>query len=42
VSELGGMGRVARKPVVPVEMEGSSVPVEVGDAYIAYRPGVHG
>jgi hypothetical protein len=25
-----------------VEMEGSSVPVEVGDAYIAYRPGVHG
>jgi hypothetical protein len=22
-------------------MEGSSVPVEVGDAYIAYRPGVH-
>jgi hypothetical protein len=41
VSELGGMGRVARKPVAPVEMEGSSVPVEVGDAYIAYRPGVH-
>jgi hypothetical protein len=24
-----------------VEMEGSSVPVEVGDAYIPYRPGVH-
>jgi hypothetical protein len=40
-SELGGLGRVPRKPIAPVEMEGSSVPVEVGDAYIPYRPGVH-
>jgi hypothetical protein len=38
-SELGGVPRVARKRVAPVEIDGTPVGVEMGDAYIAYRPG---
>jgi hypothetical protein len=41
-SELGGVGRVARKPVAPVEIDGTPVPAEMGDAYIPYRPGGFG
>lgn len=37
VSELGGLARVPRKPIAPVEMEGTPV-AEMGDAYIPYRP----
>lgn len=39
VSELGGLGRVPRKPIAPVEIDGTAVVPEVGDAYIPYRPG---
>ncbi|KAF2833988.1 hypothetical protein CC86DRAFT_17873 [Ophiobolus disseminans] len=38
-SELGGLARVPRKPIAPVEMDGTGVRAEVGDAYIPYRPG---
>jgi hypothetical protein len=41
-SELGGIARVARKPIPPVEIDGTPVAAEMGDAYIPYRPGVHG
>jgi hypothetical protein len=37
-SELGGMARVPRKQIAPVELDGSEVRAEVGDAYIPYRP----
>jgi hypothetical protein len=37
-SELGGMARVPRKQIAPVEIDGSEVRAEVGDAYIPYRP----
>jgi hypothetical protein len=36
-SELDGVGRVSRKPIAPVEIDGRSVRAEVGDAYIPYR-----
>lgn len=38
-SELDGMARVPRKPIAPVEIDGTAVAAEVGDAYIPYRPG---
>lgn len=38
-SELDGTGRVSRKPVAPVEIDGSEVRAEVGDAYLPYRHG---
>lgn len=38
-SELGGLARVQRKPIAPVEMDGTPVRAEVGDAYIPYRLG---
>lgn len=38
-AELGGLLRVARKPIAPVEIDGTAVVPEVGDAYIPYRPG---
>ncbi|KAH4309905.1 hypothetical protein HBH98_183900 [Parastagonospora nodorum] len=38
-TELDGTGRVARKPVAPVEIDGAEVRAEVGDAYLPYRPG---
>jgi hypothetical protein len=41
-SELGGMARVPRKPIAPVEIDGTAVVAEVGDAYIPYRPGDRG
>lgn len=37
--ELAGMVRVPRKPIAPVELDGTSAVAEVGDAYIPYRPG---
>jgi hypothetical protein len=37
-TELGGMARAARKPIAPVEIDGTPVVAEVGDAYIPYRP----
>jgi hypothetical protein len=39
-TELGGLARVPRKPIAPVELDGVQVVPEVGDAYIPYRPGV--
>ena len=42
VAELGGLRRVPRKAIAPVEIDGKAVLAEVGDAYIAYRPGVQG
>jgi hypothetical protein len=39
-SELAGTARMQRKPIAPVEMDGTGVRAEVGDAYIPYRPGV--
>lgn len=41
VAELGGLRRVPRKAIVPVEIDGRAVLAEVGDAYIAYRPSIH-
>ncbi|KAI8934279.1 hypothetical protein NX059_009020 [Plenodomus lindquistii] len=41
-SELGGIVRMQRKPIPPVEIDSREVAAEVGDAYIPYRPGVHG
>jgi hypothetical protein len=41
-TELGGLGRLPRKPIAPVEIDGTPVAAEMGDAYIPYRPGVHG
>lgn len=41
-TELGGMPRLARKPIPPVEIDGTPVTAEIGDAYIPYRPGVEG
>jgi hypothetical protein len=38
-SELAGLGRVPRKPIAPVELDGTSARAEVGDAYLPYRPG---
>jgi hypothetical protein len=38
-SELAGVARMSRKPIAPVEMDGTGVRAEVGDAYIPYRPG---
>lgn len=38
-SELGGIARMQRKPIAPVEIDGRSVRAEVGDAYIPYRLG---
>jgi hypothetical protein len=38
-SELAGTARMSRKPIAPVEMDGTGVRAEVGDAYIPYRPG---
>ncbi|KAL6707199.1 hypothetical protein ACN47E_004746 [Coniothyrium glycines] len=38
-SELGGLARVPRKPIAPVEIDSTPVIPEVGDAYIAYRVG---
>jgi hypothetical protein len=38
-SELGGMQRMQRKPIPPVEIDGRPIVPEVGDAYIPYRPG---
>ncbi|KAF1921725.1 hypothetical protein BDU57DRAFT_59849 [Ampelomyces quisqualis] len=38
-SELGGMVRMSRKPIAPVEIDGTAVRAEVGDAYIPYRAG---
>ncbi|KAH7389476.1 hypothetical protein DE146DRAFT_619652 [Phaeosphaeria sp. MPI-PUGE-AT-0046c] len=38
-SELGGMPRMQRKPIPPVEIDGRQIVPEVGDAYIPYRPG---
>ncbi|CAA9964134.1 hypothetical protein PTMSG1_07493 [Pyrenophora teres f. maculata] len=38
VQELGGLARVPRKAIAPVEIDGRAVLAEVGDAYIAYRP----
>ncbi|KAH7094693.1 hypothetical protein FB567DRAFT_510839 [Paraphoma chrysanthemicola] len=42
VTELGGLARVARKPIAPVEIDGRQIVPEVGDAYIPYRPGREG
>lgn len=39
-SELGGLLRVQRKPIAPVEIDGTPIIAEVGNAYIPYRPGV--
>jgi hypothetical protein len=36
------MARVPRKPIAPVEIDGTAVVAEVGDAYIPYRPGDRG
>ena len=41
-AELGGLARVPRKAIAPVEIDGRPVLAEVGDAYIAYRPGAEG
>tara|TARA_R110002003_G_scaffold38_1_gene2272 strand:+ start:868 stop:1323 length:456 start_codon:yes stop_codon:yes gene_type:complete len=41
-TELGGLARVPRKPIAPVELDGVQVVPEVGDAYIPYRLGVEG
>jgi hypothetical protein len=38
-SELGGIARMPRKPIAPVELDGTSARAEVGDAYLPYRPG---
>ncbi|KAF2848978.1 hypothetical protein T440DRAFT_469723 [Plenodomus tracheiphilus IPT5] len=38
-SELGGLARVQRKPIAPVEIDSREIVAEVGDAYIPYRPG---
>jgi len=38
-SELDGTGRVERKPVAPVEIDGVEVRAEVGDAYLPFRAG---
>jgi hypothetical protein len=38
--ELGGTSRVPRKPIAPVEMDGTPITAEMGDAYIPYRPGI--
>lgn len=38
VSELGGLARLKRKPIPPVEIDSTPVVAEVGDAYIPYRP----
>jgi hypothetical protein len=38
-SELGGVLRMQRKPIAPVEIDGTMVRAEVGDAYLPYRPG---
>ncbi|KAF1849910.1 uncharacterized protein K460DRAFT_6586 [Cucurbitaria berberidis CBS 394.84] len=35
--ELGGMARVPRKPIQPVELDSTAMVAEVGDAYIPYR-----
>lgn len=37
-TELGGIQRMQRKPIPPVEIDGRQVVPEVGDAYIPYRP----
>ncbi|RMZ66034.1 transmembrane alpha-helix domain-containing [Pyrenophora seminiperda CCB06] len=42
VAELGGLARVPRKAIAPVEIDGRAVLAEVGDAYIPYRPGAEG
>jgi hypothetical protein len=39
-SELGGVVRMQRKPIAPVEIDGRPVVAEVGDAYVPYRPEV--
>ncbi|KAF2035391.1 hypothetical protein EK21DRAFT_84462 [Setomelanomma holmii] len=39
-TELGGLARVPRKPIAPVEIDGNQIRAEVGDAYIPYRPRV--
>lgn len=41
-SELGGMPRMQRKPIAPVEIDGRQVVPEIGDAYIPYRPAGEG
>jgi hypothetical protein len=41
-AELGGMARLARKPIAPVEIDSTEVRAEVGDAYLPYRPGAEG
>jgi hypothetical protein len=38
-AELAGIVRVPRKCIAPVEIDGTPVMQEVGDAYIPYRPG---
>ncbi|KAA8619779.1 hypothetical protein A1F94_004699 [Pyrenophora tritici-repentis] len=38
VPELGGLARMPRKAIAPVEIDGRAILAEVGDAYIAYRP----
>lgn len=38
-NELSGLARVLRKPLQPIEIDSTPVVVEVGDAYIPYRPG---
>ena len=38
-AELGGMARVRRKPIQPVELDSTPMTAEVGDAYIPYRAG---
>jgi hypothetical protein len=38
-AELGGVARLPRKPIAPVEIDSTEVRAEVGDAYIPYRPG---
>ncbi|USP76594.1 hypothetical protein yc1106_03868 [Curvularia clavata] len=39
-AELGGVMRVPRKQIAPVEIDGVQIVPEIGDAYIPYRPGV--
>jgi hypothetical protein len=41
-AELGGMARVSRKPIAPVEIDSTEVRAEIGDAYLPYRPGAEG
>ena len=41
-AELGGVARVPRKLIAPVEIDSTELRAEVGDAYMSYRPSADG